>query len=149
MTRRLAAAAVPLLVSIALAACASGTGGVPSAPSTASPSPSSSAPSSSGSPTFTVEPVVSADEAVRRVLDAHPEFGRLAPRNSNLIGQCCWYDVSPAGDGYRVDVVIGSGDCQSGCIDEHRWTFRVGRSGEVELVGEFGDPLPSGALPAG
>jgi hypothetical protein len=43
---------------------------------------------------------------------------------------------------------VGWGDCPSGCIDEHTWTFAVTPAGDVGLIGEDGDEVPSGILPA-
>ena len=38
-------------------------------------------------------------------------------------------------------VRIGWGDCESGCIHEHRWTYEVG-SGAPRLLSETGDETP-------
>ena len=66
-----------------------------------------------------------------------------------MIGQCCWYEVTEAADGWDVLVHAGWGDCPSGCINKHEWTYSVSQTGEVELTGETGDPVPAGELPAG
>ncbi len=50
--------------------------------------------------------------------------------------------------GTRVNNKIGIsyyykwGDCPSGCIAKHWWTFSVNIDGFVEFMGEFGDELP-------
>lgn len=139
-------------VAVVLVGCSGGVG--PSAaPSTAAPESSGAfatpGPSAvSPAPSFAASgPVTGADDAAHRVLVAHPEFGRLGPRDPNLIGQCCWYVASRTPSGYRVDIVVGSGDCQAGCIDRHRWTFEVSPDGSVTPIGESGPPLPSGVLP--
>jgi hypothetical protein len=38
---------------------------------------------------------------------------------------------------------VGWGDCPAGCINEHRWTYAVSSTGDVDLVDESGDPLPA------
>lgn len=43
--------------------------------------------------------------------------------------------------GNQYTLSYGWGDCPSGCIDEHFWTYAVA-DGKVQLVGESGDPLP-------
>jgi hypothetical protein len=40
-----------------------------------------------------------------------------------------------------VVIRIGWGDCPAGCINEHRWTYAIGRDGTVELLREEGDDL--------
>jgi hypothetical protein len=37
---------------------------------------------------------------------------------------------------------VGSGDCPSGCINRHYWTFRVFEDGRVMFRGESGDSRP-------
>jgi hypothetical protein len=65
-----------------------------------------------------------------------------------MIGGCCWYLASSVAGGYQVVMRVGWGDCPSGCIDEHTWTFAVTPAGDVGLIGEDGDEVPSGILPA-
>ena len=114
---RLALAIVMLL---ALAACNQGSGG--------SPNPSSHP--------------ASADEAVRLTLAQQPRFAGIGPYDANAIGQAAWYKVATSGAGWQVEVRIGWGDCEAGCISEHRWIYAVGRDGKVELTSQKGDPLP-------
>lgn len=48
------------------------------------------------------------------------------------------------GDNYiELRYSVGFGDCPSGCISRHYWTFRVFEGGRVAFRGESGDPLPS------
>jgi hypothetical protein len=47
------------------------------------------------------------------------------------------------GDGFvKLRYSVGFGDCPSGCIGRHYWTFRVFEDGRVTFQGESGDPLP-------
>lgn len=135
-----------LCVFFALSGCA----GV-SSPGASSPGASSSA-ATSGDPSATPGgdgPVTSPNDAVAAVVAAHPEFDGIGAFDPDLIGGCCWYTASPIDGGYEVVFRVGWGDCPAGCIDEHRWTYRVGADGSIELVAEGGDPLPPGGIPSG
>jgi hypothetical protein len=83
-----------------------------------------------------------AAEAAQLALAQQDRFAGIGPRDDNLIGQAAWFEVTTSSDGWRVLIRIGWGDCQAGCISEHRWTYEVGRDGSVELAGEEGDALP-------
>ena len=126
---------VAIVVMVVLAC---GAGGSPS--STASPSPS---PSTGG-------PVLSAADAVARVVAVEPRFTGITARDPDLIGQASWYEVTPASGvgAYVVTVRIGWGDCPAGCIDEHSWTYAVGPDGSVTLQSEGGSPVPAEAWPS-
>ncbi len=84
-----------------------------------------------------------AQEAAKLALAQEARFTGIAPRDDNLIGQAAWYEVQAASDGWQVTIRIGWGDCPSGCMNEHRWVYTVGRDGNVELMREDGNPLPS------
>jgi hypothetical protein len=92
-------------------------------------------PGGSGGPT-------DAAGAARLALAQQERFRGIGPFDQNLIGQAAWYEVAPSGEGWEVLIRIGWGDCPSGCINEHRWTYAVGRDGGVELTHEQGDALP-------
>ncbi len=94
-------------------------------------------PGGSGGPT-------TADEAARLALAQESRFTGVAARDDNLIGQAAWYEVETSADGWQVTIRIGWGDCPSGCINQHRWIYSVGRSGAVSLTSQNGDPLPAG-----
>ena len=61
-----------------------------------------------------------------------------------MIGRCCFYDVSETDDGFRVTIGTELGDCPSGCISHHRWSYAVTRDGTATLISETGDPVPAG-----
>ncbi len=105
--------------------------------------PSAAAPSPAG-------PVVTAADAVERVIIENPRFTGIAARDPNLIGQANWYEVTPASGvgAFVVTIRVGWGDCPAGCIDEHSWTYAVGPSGAVTLQSEAGSPVPSDAWPS-
>jgi hypothetical protein len=107
---------LPLAFALALGACTSSAGG-------------------SGTPS-------TAAQAARLALAEQDRFAGIGPRDENLIGQAAWYRVAASGDGWEVLIRIGWGDCPAGCINEHRWTYTVARSGSVKLVKEQGDLLP-------
>lgn len=86
--------------------------------------------------------VADAAAAVRLVLAEQDRFAGIGPRDDDLIGQSSWFEVAASDDGWEVVVRLGWGDCPAGCIDEHRWTYAVGRDGTVELLHEEGSDLP-------
>ena len=121
-----------ILVVLLAAACAGGAA-VPSQPASSA---------SSGT-------VDSPAAAFARVVAQNPQFAGIGPLNTEMIGQCCWYEAEAAPGGFEVRVHVGWGDCQAGCINKHQWTYAVSTSGSVSLVAENGDPVPAGVLPAG
>ena len=86
---------------------------------------------------------VTSGEAVDLVLQQNPLFAAIGPRDSELIGQAAWYEVMEAAEGWQVEIRIGWGDCPAGCINEHRWTYLVSSTVDVDLIEESGDPLPA------
>ena len=88
-------------------------------------------------------------QAVDLVLDQNELFTAIAPRDPELIGQAAWYEVTATDDGWQVEIRKGWGDCPAGCISEHRWTYAVSNTGDVQLVEESGDPLPAESGVAG
>ena len=48
---------------------------------------------------------------------------------------------------FVVEVRVGWGDCQAGCIDQHVWVYAVGPDGTVSTVSEKGAPVPATAWP--
>jgi hypothetical protein len=153
-TARLAPLAVLLVV--LLGACSSGAAAptvppVPSAaPSAPAESPSASDPGTAGSPAAggPSGAISSPEAAAAAVLATDPRFAGLEAKNPELIGQCCFYEVQQAPNGWKVSIEIGWGDCPAGCIDRHNWTFTVTPTGTVTKVSESGPPVPSGT-PAG
>lgn len=102
------------------------------------------------SATSTPGPVTLPDEAVARVIAAEPRLAGIKPFDTGLIGQAAWYTVAPAsGVGvFVVNVRIGWGDCQAGCIDDHKWVYAVGPDGAVSVVSESGNAVPPEAWPS-
>jgi hypothetical protein len=86
--------------------------------------------------------VTTAAQAARLALAQQGRFAGIAPLEQDLIGQAAWYEVTTTEDGWRVLIRIGWGDCPAGCINEHRWTYAVGKDARVDLVSETGDSLP-------
>jgi hypothetical protein len=87
-------------------------------------------------------PPLDAADAARLALAQQARFAGIGPYDEDLIGQAAWYKVTDAEDGWDVLIRIGWGDCEAGCINEHRWTYAVARDGGVELAKEEGDALP-------
>lgn len=122
-----------LLAAVGMAACAS-------AASTSRPA---TIPPSAG-------PVTTPAEALARVIQREPRFGGIQPFDTGLIGQSSWYTVEPASGvgAFVVTMRIGWGDCEAGCIGEHRWVFAVAPDGGVSIVSESGVPVPQDAWPS-
>ena len=102
------------------------------------------------STTPTPGPVTLPDEAVARVIAAEPRLSGMQPLATDAIGQAAWYTVAPASGvgAFVVDVRIGWGDCQAGCISEHRWVYAIVPDGGVSVVSESGDAVPPDAWPS-
>lgn len=94
-----------------------------------------------GAPAASGEQMTAA-QAARLALAEQARFAGIGPRDENLIGQAAWYEVTAVDDGWQVVIRIGWGDCPAGCINEHRWTYAVGRDASVQLIDEAGDVLP-------
>lgn len=88
--------------------------------------------------------------AISRVVATEPRLGGIRPFDSGMIGQSSWYAAEPAadGDGFVVTVRVGWGDCEAGCIDEHRWVYEVTRGGLVGVASEAGPGVPAEAWPS-
>jgi hypothetical protein len=92
--------------------------------------------------------VTTPEQAAARVAALVPSLAGIGPRNADLIGACCFWEATPTVDGFQVVFEVGWGDCPSGCIERHRWTYAVSRDGNVQLLNEEGQPVPSG-VPGG
>ncbi|MEO8571318.1 MAG: carboxypeptidase-like regulatory domain-containing protein [Chloroflexota bacterium] len=106
-------------------------------------------PATSATPSPAVVPITTPEAAVARVLLAEIRFAGLRPRDPALIGQASWYEVAPASGvgAFVVTVRVGWGDCESGCIDEHRWQYAVAPNGTVSTISETGAAVPGTAWP--
>ena len=133
---------------LALVAACTGTTATtsPSQPA-ASPSAQASTPASTSAPSGGAPTTPEAAAAL--VIAQNQDFLGFEAKNPDMIGQCCWWEVTQSSDGYRVLVHAGWGDCPSGCIDNHEWVYNVSPTGEVTLHDESGDPVPAGGIPEG
>jgi hypothetical protein len=104
----------------------------------------------SSAPAPTAGPVTSPADAVARVVGREPRLAGIKPFDSGLIGQSSWYTVEPASGvgAFVVEVRVGWGDCESGCINEHGWVYVVAPDGGVSIVSETGQPVPPDAWPS-
>ncbi len=89
------------------------------------------------------------EEAVAAVVAFDPRFAGITPLLPDVIGQSSWYTVQEASGvgAYIVEIQVGWGDCQAGCINKHVWTYVVQSDGSVALQSESGDPVPGDAWP--
>ncbi|MFL5754933.1 MAG: hypothetical protein ACJ77N_01415, partial [Chloroflexota bacterium] len=118
---------VALLVT--LAACSGGA----SPPAVSPPAASASATPSPSSAT-----VDTAAAAAARAATLNPALVAVGPKDPDAIGQAYWWEAQQAGGAWRVTFHVGWGDCPAGCINEHTWTYDVGRDGAVTPIGEQG-----------
>jgi hypothetical protein len=102
------------------------------------------------SPTPAPVAVTQPEQAVARVLLAEPRLAGISAKNPDLIGQASWYEVMPASGvgAFVVNVRIGWGDCEAGCIDQHQWSYAVSPDGVVTVTSESGAPVPDDAWPS-
>lgn len=102
------------------------------------------------SPTPAPASVTSPEGAIARVMTAEPRLASITARNAAAVGQASWFEVArPGGAGaFVVTVRVGWGDCEAGCIDEHRWQYAVEPDGHVSVVNEVGPAVPEAAWPA-
>jgi hypothetical protein len=137
-----------LLVAVLTVAGCTGTASSPPSQAPASSSapsaPASAAPSESSG-----EGPTTPEEAAALVIEQNQDFLGFREKDPEAIGQCCWWEVSRTPEGYEVLVHAGWGDCPSGCIENHEWTYQVTQAGDVTLVHESGDDVPAGGIPAG
>jgi hypothetical protein len=138
---RLSTLLLALLVTVVVAACSG------SAASSAAPSgvPSTAPSAATGG---TPGPVGSGLGAVEAVRARTPLFDGFAVRNPDMIGQASFFTAEPAEGGWRVTFETGWGDCPSGCINRHTWTWNVAQDDTLTFVGEEGSPLAPEQLAA-
>ncbi len=101
-------------------------------------------------PTPTRGPVTLPEQAAAAVIATDPRLTGIGPLDPQLIGQASWYEVASASGvaAFLVAVRVGWGDCQAGCIDEHRWVYAVQPDGSVRLQSEEGSAVPADAWPS-
>jgi hypothetical protein len=125
---------IALVALVAVGACASSGAESPASP------PASSVPAD---PT-----VASAEDAAALVVASDPRFEGAIALDPEMIGVSKWWEASANDDGsYAVKITIGWGDCPAGCINQHTWTYRVGRDGALALLEESGVPVPASLAP--
>ncbi|HEY7023601.1 MAG TPA: hypothetical protein VH371_01430 [Candidatus Limnocylindrales bacterium] len=147
------AAASIALLALALAGCNASTGGSitppPTSAAVATPSPGpSSHPQFSPSlglgatPPIAVAKVTTPSQAAAVVFASNPLFSSITPPTGlGAVGQSQSYSATTGDNEFLVTVTMGSGDCLSGCINQHTWNYSVSYDGKVTLVSEQGDPF--------
>jgi hypothetical protein len=100
-------------------------------PATATPGPTNTPPPK---PAATLP---SADEAIRLVKQKFPELQDIQKKPAGGIGASTDIVIQDRADGWNIIFWKGSGDCPSGCINNHYWYLAVDKSGTVVLAGEF------------
>jgi hypothetical protein len=153
---RIAVLALPaaLALVLAVAACSAAPGadqtgspstGTPGTSPVASQGTSPGASSAAGQGGGVVE---SADAAVAAIRARTPWFDGVGPKQAATIGQAAWWTAIPSTAGtppasWSVTIVVGWGDCPSGCINRHQWRWTVASEGTVTFLSETGPALPA------
>ncbi len=88
-----------------------------------------------------VATVGSPAQAAALVFASNPTFSSIVPSLSSAAGQTTSYTATESGPGFAVTISMGSGDCLSGCINQHTWNYAVSHDGRVSLTSETGDPV--------
>jgi ABC-type transport system substrate-binding protein len=136
----IAAATAILLV----AACTDAGRSGASAPTSMAPAATPTSTLVAPTPTPITVDVASPADAAALVIATDPRFEGAIALTPDVIGASKWWEATAlAGGGYHVTITVGWGDCPSGCIDSHVWDFEVSADGQVTLLGESGDPIPS------
>lgn len=65
-----------------------------------------------------------------------------AERSEGSVGRINDIDARPHDDGWQLDYSVGFGDCPSGCVHRHIWSFSVSEEGTVAFLGRSGPPPP-------
>jgi hypothetical protein len=97
-------------------------------------------------PSLTPQPVGTQEQAVAAVQARAPLFDAFGPKRKDIVGQDHWWEALPLDGatlpaGWTVRFTAGWGDCPSGCIDQHTWTWNVTSDGAVSFVSEEGSVL--------
>jgi hypothetical protein len=94
--------------------------------------------------------VDNAGEAVASVVASEPRLSGIQPFDSGMVGQSSWYAVTSASGvgAFLVEVHVGWGDCEAGCINDHSWVYAVMPDGTVRVQRESGPPVPDDAWPS-
>jgi hypothetical protein len=88
--------------------------------------------------------VATPGDAASIVIASNPMFAGAIELTPDVIGASRYWEAQPLdGGGYRIVLTVGWGDCPAGCIEKHVWTYDVGPDGQLTLVGETGDEVPS------
>jgi len=138
---RVIALASLLLGAVVVAGC-TGSGATPNATPGATPG---------ATPAPTPGAVDTPEAAVAAIQARTPLFDGIGPQRKDMIGQDRWWEAQP-GDGttpptgWTIRFTVGWGDCPSGCIDRHGWTWNVTHDGTVTFVAEDGSPLAAQVL---
>lgn len=135
-----------MVAALIAAGCAGGPGSTvaPGTPAPTAGGPTvTPAPAPTGTPSTSPAPtgVTSAAQAAALVFASDARWAQIVPLRPDMIGQSTWYEAFEDGDGFAVNITVGEGDCQAGCIDQHVWHYRVDREGNVELTGEDGEDV--------
>jgi hypothetical protein len=86
---------------------------------------------------------ITAADALGLVRAEDPLFTGVTAHDPEAIGQGAWFEQTETDEGWEIVIRIGWGDCPSGCISEHRWSYAVSAAGEVAIIAQSGTPLPT------
>ena len=82
-------------------------------------------------------PIANADAAIALVKARFSEVSKIQKAGSGIIGASTGIQVFERADGWDIAFWQGSGDCPSGCINNHYYYFSVKKDGTITKVGEY------------
>jgi len=81
-------------------------------------------------------PIIYEDDAINAVKTSFPETQAIYKSDAQ-IGKSMDINTKQIDKTWKLQFWQGSGDCPSGCINDHYWYFLVSPEGKVEQIGEY------------
>ena len=82
-------------------------------------------------------PISNADRAIAAIKSKFSEVAKIQKKATGTIGASTGSTTIERADGWDLVFWQGSGDCPSGCIDNHYYYFSAKIDGSVTMVGEY------------
>ena len=85
----------------------------------------------------TSAPFVNADDAIAAIKVRYPQVAKIQKTGTGVIGASTNITTIQRADGWDFVFWEGSGDCPSGCINNHYYYFSAKKNGSIAQVGEY------------
>ena len=85
----------------------------------------------------TVPVIARAEDAIALAQARLPQLRDIKRKLPGTIGASTDIVVQERSGGWNLVFWMGSGDCPSGCINNHYWYVSVEQSGQISLAGEY------------